>query len=72
MGIALPANLTFDNVNEAIDATFDRLTERFPTARIDDLSKEVVDRVFQAELLIVLQAAARKHLPIDLTPNKYL
>lgn len=70
--MVLPANMTFDNVNQAIDLTFDRLTERFPTSRIDDLPKEVVDRVFQAELLIVLQAAARKHPPIDLTPNKYL
>jgi hypothetical protein len=69
MGIALPANLTFDNVNQAIDATFDRLTERFPTVRIDDLSKDVVDRVFQAELLLILQGAERQYL---LTPNKYL
>lgn len=68
MGITLPANLTFENVNEAIDITFDRLTERFPTARIDDLSKEVVDKVFQAELLLILQAAGRNNL----TPNKYL
>lgn len=68
MGITLPANLTFENVNEAINITFDRLTERFPTARIDDLSKEVVDRVFQAELLLILQAAGRNNL----TPNKYL
>ena len=52
----LPRHLTFENVSLATEITFDRLTERFPTSRFEDLPKEVVDRVFQAELLMILQS----------------